>query len=109
MNDLIWTEDDGKGHRTDLIVDYGGDMNLLIHKGNKLDDFSLKGGNLPDPSSMDNVDSKIAKTIIKRQLEGGYTDKWNKISNTCMGVSEDTSMGFHRLYTMDKKGTNHQK
>ena len=29
LNALIYPEDDGKDHRPDLIVDGGGDMNLL--------------------------------------------------------------------------------
>ena len=57
---------------------------------------------------MDNDEFKIFQTIIKGQLEGGETDNWNKIVNTYMGVSEETSTGVHHLYTMEKTGTNHQ-
>ena len=31
LNVLVYPEDDGKGHRPDLIVDDGDDMTLLIH------------------------------------------------------------------------------
>ena len=84
-------------------------MTLLIHEGKKADDLFLKDGNIPDPISTDNVEFKIVQTIIKHQLEGGETEKWNTIVNTCMRVSEETSTGVHHLYTMDKTGTNHQK
>jgi len=38
-------------------------------------------------------------------LESGETDKWNKIATRCMGVSEETTTGVHRLYTMEKNGS----
>ena len=38
LNALIYLEDDGKGHRHELIVDNGGDMTLLIHKGTNVED-----------------------------------------------------------------------
>ena len=105
LNALTWQEDDGKGHGPDLIVDDGGDMTLLIHEGKKAEDLFLKDGTVPDPSSTDNAEFKIVLTIIKRLLEGGETDKWNKIATRCMGVSEETTTGVHRLYTMEKMGT----
>ena len=84
-------------------------MTLLIHEGKKAEDLLLKDVTTPDPIYTDNVEFKISQSIIKRQLEGGETDKWNKIVDTCIGVSEETSTGVHHLYTMEKTGTNHQK
>ena len=75
---MIQPEDDGKGHRPDLIVGDGGDMTLLIHEGKKTEDLLLKDGAIPDPISTDNAEFKIVKTIIKRQLEDGEMDKWKK-------------------------------
>ena len=49
--------------------------------------------------------SKIVLTIIKRLLESGETDKWNKIAKRCKGVSEETTTGVHRLYIMEKTGS----
>merc|ERR1712238_576959 len=48
---------------------------------------------------------KIVLTIIKRLLESGETDKWNKIAARCKGVSEETTTGVHRLYMMEKTGS----
>ena len=84
-------------------------MNLLIHESNKAEEFSLKDGTIPDPISTYDVEFKIVQIIIKRQIEGGDTDKCNKIFNTCMGFSEETFTGFHHLYIMDKTSNNHQK
>merc|ERR1711935_481090 len=104
LNALTWAEDDGKGQGCDIIVDDGGDMTLIIHEGKKAEDLFLKNGTLPDPSSTDNAEFKIVLTIIKRILESGETDKWNLIASRCHGVSEETTTGVHRLYTMEKNG-----
>jgi adenosylhomocysteinase len=104
LNALTWPEDDGKGHGCDLIVDDGGDMTLLIHEGKKAEDLFLKDGTIPDPTSTDNAEFKIVLTIIKRLLESGETNKWNAIAKRCKGVSEETTTGVHRLYSMEKSG-----
>jgi adenosylhomocysteinase len=102
---VTWPENDGKGHGPDLIVDDGGDMTLLIHEGKKAEDLFLKDGTVPDPTSTDNAEFKIVLTIIKRILATGETDKWNLIASRCKGVSEETTTGVHRLYTMEKTGS----
>merc|ERR1711906_52642 len=102
---VTWPEDDGQGHGPDIIVDDGGDMTLLIHEGKKAEDLFLKDGTVPDPESTDNAEFKIVLTIIKRLLQAGETDKWNKIAARCKGVSEETTTGVHRLYTMEKENS----
>jgi len=104
LNAVTWPEDDGKGQGMDIIVDDGGDMTLLIHEGKKAEDLFKKDGTLPDPSSTTNAEFKIVLTIIRRLLESGETDKWNKIAKRCVGVSEETTTGVHRLYAMAKAG-----
>jgi adenosylhomocysteinase len=105
LNAVTWPEDDGKGHGMDIIVDDGGDLTLIIHEGKKAEDQFLKDGTLPDPDSTDNAEFKIVLTILKRLLQAGETDKWNKIAQRCKGVSEETTTGVHRLYTMEKAKT----
>ena len=90
LNALIQPEDDVKGHIPDLFVDDGSDMTLLTLEGKKAEDLLLKDGTIPDPRSTDNSEFKISQTFIKSQLEGGETDKWYKIFNTCLGVSKET-------------------
>ena len=75
-------------------------MALLVHEGKKVDDLLLKDGTILETSFTDNVEFKIPQAIIKRQLEGGEMYKWNKIVNSFMEVSEDTSTGVHHLYNM---------
>ena len=105
---MIWSEDYGKGHRTDLIVDDGGDTTLLTHERKKEEDFPLKDGTIHDPVSTENIEFNIVQTIIKCQLEGGEKDKWNKKFNTCMVFSKDTFTGVHHMYNMENTGNNHQ-
>jgi len=105
LNAVTWPEDDGKGDGMDMIVDDGGDMTLLIHEGKKAEDLFNADGTLPDPSSTDNAEFKIVLTIIRRLLESGVTDKWNKMAKRCVGVSEETTTGVHRLYAMEKAGS----
>merc|ERR1712115_165859 len=105
LNAVTWLEADDKGDGMDMIVDDGGDMTLIIHEGKKAEDLFNANGTLPDPSSTDNAEFKIVLTIIRRLLEAGETDKWNKIAKRCMGVSEETTTGVHRLYTMEKSGS----
>ena len=109
MNALICPEDDSKGHISDLLVDDGGDMTLQIHEGNKAQDLLLKDITTPDPISTDNAEFKVVQTVIKRQLEGGETDKWKKIDNKYTGFSEGTSTGVQHLFNMENTCTNHQK
>jgi adenosylhomocysteinase len=105
LNAVTWPEDDAKGDGMDMIVDDGGDMTLLIHEGKKAEDLFNANGTLPDPESTTNAEFKIVLSIIKRLLESGVTDKWNKIAKRCVGVSEETTTGVHRLYAMEKAGT----
>jgi len=105
LNAVTWPTSDAKGDGMDIIVDDGGDMTLLIHEGKKAEDVFLKNGTLPDPTSTDNAEMKIVLTILKRLLESGVTDKWNKIAVRCVGVSEETTTGVHRLYQMEKNGS----
>jgi adenosylhomocysteinase len=105
LNAVTWPEVDDKGDGMDMIVDDGGDMTLLIHEGKKAEDLFLKNGTLPDPESTDNAEFKIVLTIIRRLLKSGVTDKWNKMASRCVGVSEETTTGVHRLYAMEKAGS----
>ena len=84
-------------------------MTLFIHDGKKTEGFFLTDGTIPGPIFTYNVDFNIFQSIIKSELEGGETDKWNKIVNTCMGFSEETFTVVHHMYTIQNTGTNHQK
>jgi len=42
--------------------------------------------------------------LLRAFLEKGVTDKWTKMANRIVGVSEETTTGVHRLVEMSKKG-----
>lgn len=102
LNALTWPEADAKGVGPDIIVDDGGDMTLLIHEGYKAEKAYEKDGTLPDPESAgDNAEFKIVLTIIKRELPKN-PKRWHELAARCVGVSEETTTGVHRLYLMEK-------
>merc|ERR1711981_29622 len=96
--------DDGKGWGPDLIVDDGGDMTLLVHKGVEYEAAYAKDGSLPDPASTDNDEMKIVLGLLAQTLKED-PQKWTKMSKMVVGVSEETTTGVHRLYSMAKNNT----
>lgn len=101
LNAITWPEDD-KGDGCDLIVDDGGDLTLLIHEGVKAEKIYAESKVLPDPASTDNEEFKIILSLIARELPKNPT-KWTKVAARCVGVSEETTTGVHRLYVMSQK------
>ena len=102
LNAILWS-DDGRGPGPDIIVDDGGDMTLLIHEGYKAENAFAADGTLPNPDSTDNHEFKIVLDIIRRGLSED-PQRWHKLAARCVGVSEETTTGVHRLYNMSKKG-----
>jgi adenosylhomocysteinase len=101
---LTWPTDDGKGFGPDMIVDDGGDMTMLIHEGVKAELAFEATGALPDPASTDNEEFKVVLGLIARLLPGN-PKRWHSYAARLVGVSEETTTGVHRLYTMEKAGT----
>mmetsp|Transcript_23643 Transcript_23643/g.37855 ORF Transcript_23643/g.37855 Transcript_23643/m.37855 type:complete len:487 (+) Transcript_23643:116-1576(+) len=95
---LTWPNDDGPN----LIVDDGGDATLLIHEGVKWEKKFEADGSKPDPSKEKNAEFKQVLRIIKLCLEKD-PKKWHKMAAKIVGVSEETTTGVHRLYSMSKK------
>ena len=61
MNALIYAKYYGKGHRPDLIVYDGGDMNIPIHEGKKAEGLFLKDGTIPNRISTKMLSSRFSK------------------------------------------------
>ncbi len=87
---------DGKGPQ--LVVDDGGDVTLLIHKGHELEAGS-DWVNTPSGSQEEKVIKDLLKKIHKEDPE-----RWRTIAKEWRGVSEETTTGVHRLYKMQEKG-----
>src|ERR1700755_1508356 len=81
-----------------LVVDDGGDVTLLIHKGYELE----KGdGWVNTPSS--NHEEQVIKDLLKR-VHAKDPQHWHKLAKEWRGVSEETTTGVHRLYKMMEQG-----
>ena len=88
--------DGGKGPQ--MVVDDGGDVTLLLHKGYELEE----GDNwVNTPSS--NHEEQVIKDLLK-QVHKENPTRWHDIVKEWRGVSEETTTGVHRLYTLHEKG-----
>jgi adenosylhomocysteinase len=92
--------DFGNGAGPDQIVDDGGDITLLIHKGTEFE----KAGKVPSQDSTDNKEYKVILALLEQTLKA-TPQRWTKVGLACKGVSEETTTGVHRLYEMQKAGT----
>ena len=86
----------GKGPQ--LVVDDGGDVTLLIHKGVELED----GDKWVDSPSGSHEESVIKDLLKKVYVED--KQHWHKVAREWRGVSEETTTGVHRLYKMLEQG-----
>jgi adenosylhomocysteinase len=87
----------GKG--PELVVDDGGDVTLLIHKGYELE----KGSDWVNTESASH-EEQIIKNLLKRvaRERPGF---WTNVVKDWKGVSEETTTGVHRLYQMVQAGS----
>jgi adenosylhomocysteinase len=86
----------GKGPQ--LVVDDGGDVTLLIHKGYELEQGD---GWVNTPSG--NHEEQVIKDLLKR-VHAEDPTHWHKVVKEWRGVSEETTTGVHRLYKMMEQG-----
>ncbi|MEO8596876.1 MAG: adenosylhomocysteinase [Candidatus Solibacter sp.] len=86
------------GQGPQLVVDDGGDVTLLIHKGYELEN----GGdwvNTPSGSHEEDVIKDLLKKVYAEDPQ-----RWHKVVAEWRGVSEETTTGVHRLYKMQEQG-----
>jgi adenosylhomocysteinase len=91
---------DGKGGALgpQLVIDDGGDVTLLIHKGVELE----KGDKWVDSPSGSH-EEEVIKNLLK-QVHKETPTRWQSVAKEWRGVSEETTTGVHRLYQMLEKG-----
>jgi adenosylhomocysteinase len=81
-----------------LVVDDGGDVTLLIHKG-----YELEEGDTWVSRPSGNHEEQVIKDLLKR-VYGDDPQHWHKVAKQWRGVSEETTTGVHRLYKMMETG-----
>ncbi len=87
----------GKG--PNLILDDGGDLTLLVHKGAEAE----KTGKAPDPKTATNEEMRVIFSVLTESLKASKT-RFTELAGEIKGVSEETTTGVHRLYEMARAG-----
>jgi adenosylhomocysteinase len=82
-----------------LVIDDGGDVTLLIHKGVELE----KGSDWVHSAS-GSQEEGVIKDLLKK-VHAEYPTRWSDVAKEWRGVSEETTTGVHRLYKMMENGT----
>src|SRR5579884_3440596 len=86
----------GKGPQ--LVVDDGGDVTLLLHKG-----YQLEEGDKWVDSPSASHEEQVIKNLLRRiHAENPYV--FHEMVKDWRGVSEETTTGVHRLYQLHEQG-----
>src|SRR4051812_3987026 len=102
LEEYWWCTDQALRHKgglgPQLVIDDGGDVTLLIHKGVELE----KGDDwVNTPSS--NQEEGVIKDLLKK-IHAEDATYFQKLAKDWRGVAEETTTGVHRLYKMMEQG-----
>ena len=87
----------GGGNTANMILDDGGDATLLINLGARAEkDATLI-------TSPENDEEEALYASIRRRIESS-PGWYSKVLGEIRGVTEETTTGVHRLYSMEKSG-----
>ena len=81
-----------------LVIDDGGDVTLLIHKGVEME---AGDGWINEPAS--NQEEGVIKDLLKA-VHAKDPEHFTKVAKEWRGVAEETTTGVHRLYKMLEAG-----
>jgi adenosylhomocysteinase len=87
------------GALPNLILDDGGDLTLLVHKGAECE----AKGVAPAPATATNDEMRVIFGVLTDSLAKSKT-RFTAMARSIKGVSEETTTGVHRLYEMAKAG-----
>ncbi len=82
-----------------MMLDDGGDATLLVHKGAEYE----RAGAVPSPDSSDNEEMQVVLGLLGRSLEED-PQRWSRLGEDVLGVTEETTTGVLRLYQMQETG-----
>ncbi|KAF1690597.1 adenosylhomocysteinase [Pseudoxanthomonas taiwanensis] len=82
-----------------LVVDDGGDVTLLIHKGYEYEQGDASWVESPSSSHEEQVIKNLLRRVAKERP--GF---WARVVADWKGVSEETTTGVHRLYQLAERG-----
>ena len=89
---------DGEGKGPQLVVDDGGDVTLLLHKG-----YELEEGDRWIDSPSGSHEEKVIKDLL-RNINAENPFIFHELVKEWRGVSEETTTGVHRLYKLAEAG-----
>jgi adenosylhomocysteinase len=104
LEDYWWASEqavcwpDGGG--PNMILDDGGDVTMLVHKGVEYE----RAGAVPDPAQAESEEFRVFLGLLQRSL-GEDPQRFTKIAADIKGVTEETTTGVHRLYQMQEAGS----
>ena len=88
---------DGAG--PNMILDDGGDVTLLVHKGAEYE----ANGAVPSDSADDSEEYRVILDTLRRSLAED-PQRFTRIAAGITGVTEETTTGVHRLYEFARDG-----
>ena len=91
---LLWPD----GQYANMILDDGGDATLLVHKGAEFEKDAFVPAQSGDGSEFDVVLGVLAESLAEDP------QRWTKVAEPLLGVTEETTTGVHRLYEMMRAG-----
>ncbi|HVV22706.1 MAG TPA: adenosylhomocysteinase [Pseudonocardiaceae bacterium] len=91
---LTWPSDG-----PNMILDDGGDATMLVHKGAAYE----AAGVVPPTSDDDSEEWGVFLDLLRASLAAD-ANKWTKIGEGIVGVTEETTTGVHRLYQLAAAG-----
>jgi adenosylhomocysteinase len=87
------------GEGPNMILDDGGDVTLLVHKGVAVE----KAGVVPSADENDSEEYKVILDVLSRSLARD-PQRFTRIAAGIKGVTEETTTGVMRLYEFAKAG-----
>jgi adenosylhomocysteinase len=88
---------DGGG--PNMLLDDGGDITMLVHKGTEYE----KAGAVPNPADAESEEFRVFLSLLERSI-AEHPDRYTKIGQGIKGVTEETTTGVLRLYQLAETG-----
>jgi adenosylhomocysteinase len=82
-----------------LILDDGGDATMLVHKGVEFE----RAGAVPDAAAGDPAEYRIVLATLRASLARD-PQRFTRLAEDLIGVTEETTTGVHRLYELAASG-----
>lgn len=92
-----WSAEGADG--PNLILDDGGDATLLVHKGVEFE----AAGAVPDAAASDSAEYRIVLDTLRESLARD-PQRFTRLAEGLVGVTEETTTGVHRLYELAASG-----